>query len=172
MQKTLILIITTNLLTACSINPDAKLPTLRDQASLSGIIITGKVSKTVTSTPDSTSLEINKIIFLKGNLQNTETLTIKGFKNSSLCGSGILTPDLDKEYIFFLCEENLDGKIGYKIHDISLGNGYVENSKENKEVVQAEVGEDKVKGVCKDFDFSGFEGIRMFLEVLAAFLIF
>ena len=154
MKKFFIFILVLNLVKSCSINPSTKSPTLDDQIKLSGLIVSGKITKIIKSDPNFTSLEIEDLTFYRGNLPKTSKITVKGFSETSLCGSGIPSPDVNKEYIIFLCELNIEGNIEYRVHNIFLGLGYIEKSKENKEAILEGTKNSTDKQECKDFDIS------------------
>ena len=117
---------------SCSMTPGFVFATFELQAENAGIIVVGDV-KRVYGDQFSKSIEIENAIYHKG--CGPKSITIGGFKGSSLCGKN--APNKGTRAIFFTCvnEPNMDSVL--KLNSFHPFVGYVDFDEENKQKLAA-----------------------------------
>ena len=131
MKKIFLAIFLLKFVSLCSVTPDFQFATLEEQINFAAIILTGTVTS-VSDPINEATIGLTDLQFYKGCLQKT-SVTISGFRGSSLCGAGI--PDVGDKIIVFACENDLN-EADLKTNQFVLFTGWVDHNPVNLQAVQ------------------------------------
>ena len=114
----------------CSVGPNYVWPTLEEEISFAGAIARGRVFNVI-GDQNGASVVLDDVVFYRG--QGPSSITVDGFKGSSLCGTGI--PSIGVEIFVFLCRD--DGV--WYLNNIAVSTGAISANDENNAIINKEL---------------------------------